>query len=66
MRNPRLVAHVAAAKAARITSCLFFAAAFLAAAADLKGATLALVIMGLAFRMADPGPDPDLDRVTGR
>ena len=66
MGNARLVAHVAAARAARITSALFYGAAFLAAAADLKGAALALAVMGLVFRMADPGPDPDLDHVTGR
>lgn len=62
----RLFAHVARAHAARALCRLAWVAAVVLLVAKGPAPAAVAAVVALAFRLGDPGPDADLDRLTGR
>ena len=59
-------AHLAQHATARLLSVVCYVAAPVALILGGKGAALSLVLAGVVFGWARPGPRPGLDRFTGR
>lgn len=66
MNDPKIFAHIAQERAARILALAFVGSALAAVLSGNPGPALALALGAGLFNAARPGPTADLDRITGR